>query len=160
VLRLYIDRPAGAEGGLGTGGIDAEGVGAEGIGAESDLGAEGDLPTEGGGLDSQGGITLGDCELVSGQVGALLDVEDPLPGRYSLEVSSPGVDRRLRTRSHFERFVGSEVRVELKRADRGRRRFRGPLRGVEGEEILIDVDGEGRRFRLDDIAEARLVPRL
>jgi ribosome maturation factor RimP len=119
LLRLYIDRPEGAE----------------------------------------GGITLGDCELVSGQIGAFLDVEDPLPGSYVLEVSSPGLDRRLRTAGHFERFLGSEIKVELKRAAEGRRRFRGKLTGVEGGEIFVNVDGNELSWNLADIAEARLVPR-
>jgi ribosome maturation factor RimP len=105
------------------------------------------------------GVTLGDCELVSGQVSAVLDVEDPLPGSYVLEVSSPGLDRRLRTTSDFERFAGSEVNVELKLAVEGRRRFRGTLKGVEGDEVIVDVDGAELRWDLDDIAEARLVPR-
>src|SRR5690606_20074875 len=64
----------------------------------------------------EGGVTLADCELVSGQVGALLDVEDPIPGAYDLEISSPGLDRKLRTPAHFERFAGEEVRIELSRA--------------------------------------------
>jgi ribosome maturation factor RimP len=105
------------------------------------------------------GVTLGDCELVSGQVGAFLDVEDPLPWSYVLEVSSPGLDRRLRKTSDFERFAGSEVKVELKRAVEGRRRFRGTLKGVEGDEVAVDVDGTEWHWNLADIAEARLVPR-
>jgi ribosome maturation factor RimP len=106
------------------------------------------------------GVTLGDCELVSGQISAFLDVEDPLPGSYVLEVSSPGLDRRLRTTADFERFAGSEVKVELKRAaEEGRRRFRGTLKGVDADEVIVDVDGAELRWDLDDIAEARLVPR-
>ena len=103
-------------------------------------------------------MTLADCELVSGQVGALLDVEDPIPGAYDLEISSPGLDRKLRTLEHFERFVGREVRIELSRARDGRKRLRGPLRAVEGETIVVDVDGNAWRLSLDEIGEARLVP--
>lgn len=108
--------------------------------------------------DADGGVTLADCELVSQQVGALLDVEDPLPGSYDLEVSSPGLDRRLRTPAHFERFVGRDVRVELKQARDGRKRLKGRLEGVAGGAISMDVDGTAWRVELADIAEARLVP--
>lgn len=108
--------------------------------------------------DDDGGVTLADCELVSGQVGALLDVEDPLPGAYDLEVSSPGLDRRLRTLEHFERYVGEEVRIELARPRDGRKRLRGLLTGVDGENIVMDVDGSAWRLPLGEIGEARLVP--
>jgi ribosome maturation factor RimP len=109
-------------------------------------------------IDAQGGITLADCELVSGQVGALLDVEDPVPGAYDLEVSSPGLDRKLRTVEHFERFVGHEVRVELARARDGRKRLKGRLTGVEGNAVEMDVDGNSWRLDFGEIGEARLVP--
>ncbi len=79
-------------------------------------------------IDRQGGVTVDDCQRVSEQIGALLDVEDPLPGSYVLEVSSPGFDRRLRTLAHFERFSGETARVELRDArDDGRRKFTGRL---------------------------------
>ena len=102
--------------------------------------------------------TLEDCERVSEQVGALLDVEDPLPGSYVLEVSSPGLDRRLRTLEHFERYNGAAVKVELKEARDGRRRLSGRLAGVEAGEVLVNVDGQIWRLALRDIAVARLAP--
>ena len=80
-------------------------------------------------IDRQGGVTVDDCQRVSEQMGALLDVEDPLPGSYVLEVSSPGFDRRLRTLAHFERFSGEQARVELRDARDGRRNFTGRLDG-------------------------------
>lgn len=107
---------------------------------------------------SDEGVTLSDCELVSGQLSAFLDVEDPLPGSYVLEISSPGLDRRLRTLEHFERFVGQEIKVELHRANEGRKRLRGLLTGIDEQKILLDVDGEAWRLDLADIAVARLVP--
>ena len=110
-------------------------------------------------IDKEPAVTLADCELVSEQIGAFLDVEDPLPGHYTLEVSSPGIDRRLRTQEHFERFVGEEVRVELTHGQNGRRRFRGTLVSVSGGEIELEVDEENWCLPLDDVAEARLVPR-
>jgi ribosome maturation factor RimP len=110
-------------------------------------------------IDRQGGVTLDDCQRVSEQVGALLDVEDPLPGSYVLEVSSPGFDRRLRTLAHFERFLGENAKVELKDArDDGRRRLTGKLVGVEGSDVLLEVDGELTRVVFGDIAVARLAP--
>jgi ribosome maturation factor RimP len=109
-------------------------------------------------IDKVGGVTLDDCQLVSEQVGAFLDVEDPLPGSYVLEVSSPGFDRRLRTLKHFERFKGEPVRVELRDARDGRRNLMGRLVGVESSLVLLEVDGEMWRLPLNDIAVARLAP--
>lgn len=108
----------------------------------------------------EGSVTLADCELVSGQVGAVLDVEDPLPGMYDLEVSSPGEDRRLRTAEHFERFAGQEVKVELKQAREGRRRLRGVLTSIDKgkDTIEVNVDGESWQVELSDVVEARLAP--
>jgi ribosome maturation factor RimP len=110
-------------------------------------------------IDREGGVTLDDCQRVSEQVSALLDVEDPLPGSYVLEVSSPGFDRRLRTLAHFARFSGEQARVELRDArDDGRRKFTGRLVGVEGSDVLLEVDGELTRLPFGDIAVARLAP--
>jgi ribosome maturation factor RimP len=109
-------------------------------------------------IDRQGGVTLDDCQRVSEQIGAFLDVEDPLPGSYVLEVSSPGFDRRLRTAAHFERFSGENARVELKDARDGRRRFTGKLVGVEGGDVMLEVDGELVRLPIGNIAVARLAP--
>jgi ribosome maturation factor RimP len=109
-------------------------------------------------IDREGGVTLDDCQRVSEQIGAVLDVEDPLPGAYVLEVSSPGFDRRLRTRAHFERFIGEQARIELRDALGGRRNFLGKLAGVEGDEVLLEMDGETWRLPLDEIAVARLAP--
>ncbi len=109
-------------------------------------------------IDRQGGVTLDDCQRVSEQIGAFLDVEDPLPGSYVLEVSSPEFDRRLRTLAHFERFSGEQAKVELKDARDGRRKFTGRLVGVEGSDVLLEVDGELTRLPFGDIAVARLAP--
>ena len=109
-------------------------------------------------IDREGGVTLDDCQRVSEQIGAFLDVEDPLPGSYVLEVSSPGFDRRLRTAAHFERFSGENVKIELKDARDGRRRFTGKLVGMEGGEVMLEADGERIRLPIGDIAVARLAP--
>ncbi|HUO66644.1 MAG TPA: ribosome maturation factor RimP [Gammaproteobacteria bacterium] len=109
-------------------------------------------------IDRKGGVKLEDCERVSEQLGAWLDVEDPLPGSYVLEVSSPGFDRRLRTLEHFARFAGERAKVELRDARDGRRNLTGKLAGTEDGRVLIDVDGEVWRVPLNDIAMARLAP--
>ena len=109
-------------------------------------------------IDRATGVTLDDCERVSEQLGAWLDVEDPLPGSYVLEVSSPGFDRRLRTIAHFARFAGERAKLELRDAREGRRNLTGKLAGTEAGRVLIDVDGEVWRVPLNDIAMARLAP--
>jgi ribosome maturation factor RimP len=109
-------------------------------------------------IDRDPGVTLADCELVGRQLGTLLDVEDPLPGSYVLEVSSPGLDRRLRTPEQFLRFVGREVRIDLKQPRDGRRRLKGTLVAVEASRIRVGVDQALWEVELADIGVARLVP--
>ena len=109
-------------------------------------------------IDRATGVTLEDCERVSEQLGAWLDVEDPLPGSYVLEVSSPGFDRRLRTLEHFARFAGERAKLELRDPHEGRRKLTGKLAGTDAGRVLIDVDGEVWRVPLNDIAMARLAP--
>jgi ribosome maturation factor RimP len=110
-------------------------------------------------IDREPAVTLADCERVGEQLGAFLDVEDPLPGSYVLEVSSPGLDRRLRTLKHFQRFTDQRAKIQLKRPREGRRNLTGRLAGTEGEAaVLVEVDGEMWRLNLDDIAVARLAP--
>ncbi|MGB5542998.1 MAG: ribosome maturation factor RimP [Gammaproteobacteria bacterium] len=112
-------------------------------------------------IDSPDGITLEDCEKVSHQVSALLDVEDPIPGHYTLEVSSPGVNRRLRRHADFERFVGERVKIELSQPTlEGRRRFAGTLEEVESDSVTVQVDGERHVLPQADIALARLAPEI
>jgi len=112
-------------------------------------------------IDSPDGITVDDCADVSGQVSAILDVEDPIPGHYTLEVSSPGLDRPLARPEHFARVVGEKVRVNLAvpRED-NRRRLSGPLVAADADGIDVDVDGEIQRVRYAEISRARLVPAL
>jgi len=109
-------------------------------------------------IDKVEGVTLADCELVSQQISAFLDVEDPIPSSYVLEVSSPGIDRRLRTAQHFARFSNEEIKVELKRPRDGRRTVKGRVSDVRDDTVALDVDGEIWRLNLADIAVARLVP--
>ena len=109
-------------------------------------------------IDRPEGIGLDDCEKVSLAVSALLDVEDPLPGNYNLEVSSPGLDRKLTKVEHFHRFTGETVKVSLRFPKEGRRRFRGKLLSVDDENIVVEVDGESHSLALSMIDTARLVP--
>lgn len=111
-------------------------------------------------IDAPDGVTLDDCEAVSRQISALLDVEDPIPGSYVLEVSSPGVDRRLRTSGHFAAHVNEEVKIQLARPHDGRRRFRGRLAEVDEQAVSVVVDGRKWRLPLTEIATATLVARV
>ncbi len=111
-------------------------------------------------IDKPEGIALEDCEVVSRQVSAMLDVEDPLPGNYSLEVSSPGLDRRLSKAAHFQQFLGKEVKVKLRFPQDGRRNFRGPITAADEENVEVEVDGETYKLPIKTIELARLVPSL
>ena len=111
-------------------------------------------------IDAHDGIGVEDCETVSRQVSAILDVEDPIPGNYTLEVSSPGLDRTLTKPAHFQRFMGEDVRVKLRFPLDGRRNFRGALAAVDDENIEVVVDGESHSLPLSTIESARLVPQV
>jgi ribosome maturation factor RimP len=106
----------------------------------------------------QRAVTVDDCEAVSRQVSATMDVNDPIPGRYTLEVSSPGLDRPLYTPEQFARFAGQAAKVEVNLAIAGRRRFQGPIRAVEGEDVVLEQDGTPVRIAHANIHKAKLVP--
>jgi len=109
-------------------------------------------------IDKADGVGLADCEKVSLAVSALLDVEDPLPNHYDLEVSSPGLDRRLVKVEHFQRFTGETLKVQMRFPIEGRRRFRGTLVSSDDENIVVEVDGESHTLPVATIDTARLVP--
>jgi ribosome maturation factor RimP len=109
-------------------------------------------------IDRESGIGLEDCEAVSHQVSGLLDLEDPITERYQLEVSSPGLDRKLVKPGHYDRFAGDRVRIRLKRMVEGRRRIQGRLIRRDGESVIVKADDEECSISLDDIEVARLVP--
>ncbi|MDH5765703.1 MAG: ribosome maturation factor RimP [Gammaproteobacteria bacterium] len=112
-------------------------------------------------IDQESGIQLEDCELVSRQLSAMLDVEDPIPGHFNLEVSSPGLDRPLRKAEDFERFTGEMVKIKLSMPTiEGQRNFTGKLLGLEENEVLLEVDGETKYLPLGGIDKARLVPQF
>ncbi len=109
-------------------------------------------------IDKPEGVDLNDCQAVSQAVSALLDVEDPVPDRYDLEVTSPGLDRKLTKIEHFQRFEGETVKVKMRFPIAGRRRFRGTLLLSNDENIVVEVDGETHSLPLAKIDTARLVP--
>jgi ribosome maturation factor RimP len=109
-------------------------------------------------IDKADGVDLTDCETVSRQVSAILDVEDPLPGHYTLEVSSPGLDRKLTKPEHFQRFTGETIRVKLRFPVSGRRNFLGALKSADEEKIEVEVDGESHSLQIATIESARLIP--
>jgi ribosome maturation factor RimP len=148
LLRIYIDRPR-ANG-------DAAGDREEN---ETTVTLNSDDEVEDGGETlRESGIGIDDCERVSREVSALLDVDDPIPSAYTLEVSSPGEDRVLRTRAHFERFAGSRVFVELKVPRDGRKRYTGMLTSVNDVGVELEVDRQPVKVRFEEIEKARLAP--
>lgn len=103
-------------------------------------------------------VTIEDCEAVSREVSAQLDVEDPISSHYTLEVSSPGIDRPLFGAAQFARFLGESAKVTLRLPQDGRRRLQGVIARVEGENITFNVDGNEFTVRADNIEKSRLVP--
>ncbi|NRB34659.1 MAG: ribosome maturation factor RimP [Rhodobacteraceae bacterium] len=105
----------------------------------------------------EGGIEVDDCAEISNAVSAVLDVEDPILDAYALEVSSPGIDRPLTRLKDFEMFDGYVAKVETTELIDGRRRFRGELAGVEGDEVLITIDEGTIGLQFDWLSDAKLV---
>ena len=111
-------------------------------------------------IDAESGISLDDCERVSHEVSALMDVEDPIRGTYQLEVSSPGMDRPLFNLPQFNRFAGEEVKITVFAPIDGRRRFKGKILGVTEDAVRLEQDGEEVEIPGDGISKARLVPQF
>ena len=109
-------------------------------------------------IDKADGIGIEDCEEVSRRVSAILDVEDPVQSDYTLEVSSPGLDRTLTKLAHFQRFMGQDVKVKLRFPLEGRRNYRGALKAADEDKIEVEVDGESFSLPLATIESARLIP--
>lgn len=109
-------------------------------------------------IDKPDGVSHGDCEMVSQQVGTILDVEDVVPGgRYTLEVSSPGVERKLLKPQDYQRFQGKKAKITLREPVEGRRNWDGTLAGLENGEITVETGpGKSIRFALDNIQKANL----
>lgn len=108
-------------------------------------------------IEREEGVTIEDCEKVSRQVSALLDVEDPIAGEYTLEVSSPGMDRPLFSIEHYSQYVGSEVDLKLRRPIDGRRKFKGQIIKVSGDIVGLLVEGSEYDLEFSDIEKASIV---
>lgn len=112
-------------------------------------------------IDAPGRLVgIEDCEAVSREVAAVLDVNDPISSQYTLEVSSPGIDRPLFTPAQFGRFIGEQAKLTLRMAQDGRRRFIARITGVEGDVVLLAHEAGDMRVAHDNIEKARLVPDL
>ncbi|WP_043308803.1 ribosome maturation factor RimP [Pseudomonas sp. ML96] len=111
-------------------------------------------------IDHANGILVEDCEAVSRQVSAVLDVEDPITSEYTLEVSSPGMDRPLFTLEQFAAHVGEQVKIKLRSPFDGRRNFQGFLRGVEEQDVVVLVDDHEFLLPIDLIDKANIIPRF
>ncbi|EDP45769.1 ribosome maturation factor RimP [Rickettsiella grylli] len=111
-------------------------------------------------IDSEKGITLSDCERVSRQVGALLDVEDLLQGHYHLEVSSPGLDRPLIKEDHFQRYVGYPIHVFLQSPIDNQRKFKGLLQSTRASGIVLNREGKEFVLTWDNILHANVLPKM
>jgi len=106
------------------------------------------------------GVLVEDCERVSRQISSVLDVEDPITGEYTLEVSSPGMDRPLFRLEQYQAYVGEQATIRLRVAFDGRRKFSGILKGIEGDEIVLEVDNEEYLLPFELIDKANIVPRF
>ncbi len=109
-------------------------------------------------IDAENGVGIKDCEIVSRETAALMDVKDPIKSRYNLEVSSPGLDRPLFTLAHFTEFKGQEVKINLFAPQDGRRKFQGSILVVGENTVSVDQDGTEVALDFSNIAKARLVP--
>lgn len=111
-------------------------------------------------IDSADGIGLEHCESVSRQVSSVLDVEDPITGEYTLEVSSPGMDRSLHTLDHFARYAGEQITIRLRVPFEGRRKFTGLLQGIEGDDVVVIVEDHEYLLPIETIEKANIIPRF
>ena len=110
--------------------------------------------------DEEVGVGVDDCERVSRQASAVLDVEDVIPGEYILEVSSPGMDRPLYELDHYARYLGEEISLRLRFPYEGRRNYKGRLKAIEGDEIVVVVTDNEFLFPVEGIENANLVPQF
>jgi ribosome maturation factor RimP len=109
-------------------------------------------------IDHENGVGIKDCETVSRETAALLDVKDPIRSRYNLEISSPGLDRPLFTPAHYNEFAGQEAQINLFAPQDGRRKFSGPILSADENSVKIEQDGSEVTLDFDNIAKAKLIP--
>jgi len=107
-------------------------------------------------IDKESGIGISDCEQVSRQVSAILDVEDPIPGNFSLEISSPGVPRPLFYGSQYPTFVGQDVQIKLFKPVGGKRKFSGTIVSADDSTLILAIGNEQREFLFSNIVKANL----
>lgn len=108
--------------------------------------------------DAENGIGVDDCEKVSRQISGVMDVEDPIQAEYTLEVSSPGMDRPLFYLKQYEAYAGHQAQIKLRMAFDGRRKFRGLIKGVEGSDVVLVVDDHEYLLPFESIDRANIVP--
>lgn len=111
-------------------------------------------------IDSEKGISLDDCVKVSRQVSAVLDVEDPIADEYTLEVSSPGVDRPLFKLEQYKMMAGSMANIRLRMPFEGRRRFKGVIKGIEDQDVILVADGHEFLLPVEVIEKAQIIPQF
>ena len=109
-------------------------------------------------IDKESGIQVEDCSAVSRQISAVIDVEDPVSGKFNLEISSPGMDRPLRRAEDFQQFAGEVVKIKTSMAFEGQRNFKGILKGLEEDLVIVECDDKEVRLPITAIDKARLVP--
>ncbi|KTC43672.1 ribosome maturation protein RimP, partial [Pseudomonas putida] len=109
-------------------------------------------------IDKEGGVLVDDCAIVSRQLSGVLDVEDPITVEYTLEVSSPGMERPLFTIEQFAAYAGAQVKIKLRAPFEGRRNFQGLLHGVEDQDVVIRVDEHEFLLPIDSIDKANIIP--
>lgn len=109
-------------------------------------------------IDKEGGVTIDDCANVSRAIGDLIEVEEVVPSRYDLEVSSPGIDRPLRKKQDFEKFKGATVKLRTVEQINGRANYKGVLEGMDGDDIVMAVDGEHYKIPHSKLLKARIEP--
>ena len=111
-------------------------------------------------IDAEQGITVDDCASVSHQASSVLDVEEPISGEYTLEVSSPGMDRLLFKLEQYADYVGENIELRLRSPFEGRRKFKGVLKGTEGEDVVVQVDDHEYLLPHSAVEKARIEPRI
>jgi len=109
-------------------------------------------------IDKEGGVLVDDCAIVSRQISGVLDVEDPISVEYTLEVSSPGMERPLFTLEQFAKYAGEQVKIKLRSPFEGRRNFQGLLRGVEEQDVVVQVEDHEFLLPIDMVDKANIIP--
>lgn len=108
-------------------------------------------------IDAESGIDVDDCAVVSRQISGVLDVEDPIPGHYTLEISSPGLDRPLFKLADYDRFSGCKAKIQFSSLVDGKRKIVGVIKGTDGDEVLVESEEGLFKFIIEQVHRARLI---